>query len=110
MRTIERSAKEGRAVNGRNIISAGKVLFVLSVLLLGAGPALAYVGPGAGLEFVGYFMSLLVWAGVAFSAVLLWPFYALVRRIRGGKREPKNPPTPAVQGPEVAGEDSHASP
>lgn len=93
---------------GRNLFSAGKILLALSVLLLGAGEAMAYVGPGTGLEFIPYFMSLLVWAGVAFSAVLLWPFYALVRRIRGTKGQLKNPPAPAAQEPEEAGADSHA--
>jgi hypothetical protein len=69
----------------------------------------AYVGPGAGLEFVGYFMSLLVWAGVAFSAVLLWPFYALLRRLRGDRRAAP-PAQEAAPEPENPGEIGQASP
>jgi hypothetical protein len=62
-------------------------LFLLAVvvLLLGAGSASAYVGPGGGLELGGYFLSLLMWAGSAFGMILLWPFYSLVRRFRGTK-------------------------
>ena len=33
-------------------------------------------------------MTLLAWALAAFSAVLLWPVYALLRKIRGPKNEP----------------------
>jgi hypothetical protein len=56
----------------------------LSVLLLGAESAMAYVGPGADVAFISYAMTLLAWALTAFSAVLLWPVYALIRRIRSG--------------------------
>jgi hypothetical protein len=85
----------------RNVVSIRKGLLALSVLLLAATPALAYVGPGAGLELVGYFMSLAVWVGIALSAFLLWPFYALVRLIRGGKAPVKNqlPPESTTEGP-----------
>jgi hypothetical protein len=41
--------------------------------------ALAYVGPGPGLEFTPYFFILLAFAGAALSAVLQWPFRALYR-------------------------------
>lgn len=55
----------------------------LTILLLAASPALAYVGPGAGLELVGYFMALLATVGVAFLSIFLYPFYALIRFLRG---------------------------
>jgi hypothetical protein len=57
----------------------------LAVLLLGVAPALAYVGPGAGLEFTDSFLSLLAWMGVALCAALLWPFHALLRRLLRSK-------------------------
>jgi hypothetical protein len=72
-------------VHGRDLPAAGKVSLALVLLLLSAGPALAYVGPGAGLELVGYSVSLLAWVLAAFSAVLLYPIYALLRRVRGRK-------------------------
>ena len=43
---------------------------------------LAYAGPGPGLEFIPYFLSMLAWAGAASGAVLLGPITALLRRMR----------------------------
>ncbi|HZU36279.1 MAG TPA: hypothetical protein VFA18_10235 [Gemmataceae bacterium] len=65
----------------------GKVMLALSVLLLTAESAWAYVGPGADIAFISYAMTLLIWILTVFSAILLWPVYALVRKIRG--RDPQ---------------------
>lgn len=83
----------------RNRLSAWGVLLALTVVLLGVNPAMAYIGPGADLGFVGYFMSLLVWVGVAFSATFLWPIYALLRRLRRGKKAKATEqiPTPTAE-------------
>lgn len=70
-------------------------LLAVAVVVLGAAPALAYVGPGAGLELVGYFASLLAWASVVFSAVFLYPLYALLRRVRGRNPEVRGEQQPA---------------
>jgi hypothetical protein len=67
-------------VPGRNFSAA--CLLAFSFLLLGTGRALAYVGPGADVTFISYAMTLLAWVLAAFSAVLLWPAHALLRRIR----------------------------
>ena len=67
---------------GRNLSTVGKVLLALSVLLLGADRALAYVGPGADVTFISTAMTLLAWIVAAFSAILLWPIYVLLRWIR----------------------------
>ena len=67
---------------GRNHFTVCKVLLALSVLLLGADRALAYVGPGAGITFSSSARTLLVCVLVAFAAVLLWPAHALLRRLR----------------------------
>jgi hypothetical protein len=79
--------------------SIGAILLASTFLLFAANPALAYIGPGADLGFVSYFMSLLAWAGLAFSASLLWPIYALARYLRGGKKAtPAETPTaPALE-------------
>jgi hypothetical protein len=69
-------------VPGRNLFTVCKVLLALSVLLLGADRAVAYGGPGVDVTFISYAMSLLAWVLVAFSAVLMWPIYALLRLIR----------------------------
>lgn len=72
---------------GRNLATACKVLLALAVLLLTADRAHAYVGPGVDVTFISFAMSLLVWVMAAFSAVLLWPIYAMLRWIRGRKNE-----------------------
>jgi hypothetical protein len=72
-------------VSDRNAFLVCKVLLASSALLLLAGGAHAYVGPGAGLELVGYSMSLLAWVAVAFSALFLYPFYSFLRWLRGDR-------------------------
>jgi purine-cytosine permease-like protein len=63
---------------------------------------IGYIGPGAGLELVGFFTSLIGYLIMAFSAILLYPFYALMRFFRGSKAatnpelvSPAETPTPA---------------
>jgi hypothetical protein len=72
-------------VPGHNLSTVSRILFAFSFLLLGADRAMAYVGPGAGITFVNHAMTLLAWVLAALSAVLLWPAYALLRRIRRRK-------------------------
>jgi hypothetical protein len=67
-------------------------LLVLFALLLWTGSASAYIGPGAGLDFIPYALTLLAFGLTAFSAILLWPIHVLLRWIRGRK----NPPAPAT--------------
>ena len=85
---------------GRNLSTVCKMLLALSVLLLGADRALAYAGPGVDVSLIGYAMTLLAWALAAFSAVFLWPVYALRRWLRGRKKEPA-----AASSPEAAQEE-----
>jgi hypothetical protein len=73
-----------------------QALFALSALLLLAGQAMAYGGPGADVTFISYAMTLLAWALAAFSAALLWPVYALLRWARGRKNKPQTPPLEAT--------------
>ena len=72
---------------GRNLSAAYTVLLASAVLLLWADRAQAYVGPGADVTFIGYAMTLLLWVLAAFSAILLWPVYALLGWIRRGKNK-----------------------
>lgn len=79
----------------RDFCNLGKIfLLALALLLLGANSAMAYVGPGADLAFLSYALTLLAWAAAAFSAVLMWPLYALLRRIRGRKNKSTTTPPP----------------
>jgi hypothetical protein len=75
------------------------VLFALILLLVLANNALAYIGPGAGLEQIGYAMSLMAAVGVAFTAVLLWPFYALLNLFRRRKAQAHAPVVSAATPP-----------
>jgi uncharacterized membrane protein len=55
----------------------------VAIVALGtAAPALAYVGPGAGLSLVGAFWGLLVAIFAAFAFVILWPIRRMFRRRR----------------------------
>jgi hypothetical protein len=90
-------------VPGRNRWTVCKVLLALSVLLLGADRALAYVGPGADVTFISYAMTLLVWVLAVSSAVLLWPVYALLRWLRGRKNEAAPAPSPEAAQEEARG-------
>jgi hypothetical protein len=64
-----------------------RILLALSLLLLAAGPVFAYGGPAGGVEFISYFLSMVTFLGLCFSAVFLWPFYALLNKIRGRKNQ-----------------------
>jgi hypothetical protein len=88
-------------VAARNISHRWKTLLALCVLLLWAGSASAYIGPGAGLDLIGYALAMGGFAMTAFFAVLLWPLNALLRRIRGGKNKTV-PATPTENVPEEA--------
>lgn len=90
----------------RSFSSFGKFLWALALVLLGANSAMAYVGPGADLAFVSYALTLLAWIMAAFSAVLLWPVYALLRRIRGGKNK-STTTSPLTTAPEKTPAASH---
>ena len=56
----------------------------LSALL--SAPALAYIGPGAGITMLGALWGVLVAIVLAFGALLLWPIRILLRRNRNRNR------------------------
>ena len=93
-------------MSGRKLSTVCKVLLALSVLLLGPGRAMAYVGPGADVTLISSAMTLLAWVVAAFSAVLLWPAHALLRKIR--RRKNRSAPAPSLEAaPEEARAVSH---
>src|SRR5262249_18544528 len=53
-------------------------------LMLIAGPAQAYIGPGAGFAFVGSFMVLITTFVLAFAIILTWPIRMVYRLIAVG--------------------------
>jgi hypothetical protein len=73
------------------IVSGHKPSFVfvvalsLSFLVFVPVPAQSYAGPGSGVEFIPQFLALLAYVGAAAGAILLWPFFRLMRWIREQK-------------------------
>ena len=82
-------------MSGPRLSLSGKILLTLAVLLLWASSASAYVGPGAGLDLIPYALTIMAFAMTAFWAVLSWPIYALLRRLRG--KDKLVPPTTGSQ-------------
>jgi membrane protein implicated in regulation of membrane protease activity len=72
------------------------VVLAVAVLTLSALPALAYVGPGAGLSLLGAFWALLVAVLAALAFVVLYP----IRRLLRGRKRPATQPAAASDGPE----------
>jgi membrane protein implicated in regulation of membrane protease activity len=55
--------------------------FLLGLLLLTmASPALAYIGPGAGISVLGSLLGILATIFVAIGAILFWPLRKLLKR------------------------------
>jgi hypothetical protein len=92
------------------------ILWTIAVTLVLSNNAMASIGPSAGMEFIGYAMSLIALVGVAFFSVIMWPFYTFMRWVRGTKATtvsgtateipsatettPTSPPSgPSVDGP-----------
>lgn len=73
------------------------ILDFLCAFLSLPGELWAY-GPAPGVELIPYFLGLAAWIGMAFFAVLLAPFSALLRRLRRGKNAPP-PAEPKTEEP-----------
>lgn len=80
-----------------------KFLAVLAtaVLTLSALPALAYVGPGAGLSLLGAFWGLLVAVLAALAFVVLYP----IRRLMRVRKRPAKAAEPAAASDGAAAND-----
>jgi hypothetical protein len=62
------------------------MLWAIAATLVISNNAMAYIGPGAGMEFIGYAISLAAMVGVAFLSFLMWPFYTFMRWVRGTRK------------------------
>jgi hypothetical protein len=63
-----------------------RLLVVLLLIALGAQDAEAYIGPGAGVGFLGSLWAWLVGLVVVLLAILIWPLRWLLRRMRAKGR------------------------
>jgi len=54
------------------------LILLTCFLLVLASPALAYIGPGAGISVVGSLLSILATFFVAIGAILFWPLRKLI--------------------------------
>ena len=65
-------------------------ILLLPLLLLSAGSALAYVGPGAGISVLGSLLSILATIFVALGAIIFWPVRKYLKRRKARLNSPAN--------------------
>lgn len=70
-----------------------RLLFAL-VLIAFSGSAFAYIGPGAGVSFLGSIWAVLIGIVLAVAAVLIWPIRYMIRRMRRRVDNAKDSTTP----------------
>jgi hypothetical protein len=73
-------------------VRLGAIVSMLALVLFGCQEALAYIGPGAGVSFLGSLWAILVGIVLALAAILFWPIRWLLRRAR--RRTPPGGGTP----------------
>lgn len=73
-------------------IRLGAIVSTLVLVMLGCQDAFAYIGPGAGVSFLGSLWAILVGIVLALAAILFWPIRWLLRRAR--RRPPPGDGTP----------------
>lgn len=73
-----------------------RLLFAL-VLIAFSGSAFAYIGPGAGVSFLGSIWAVLIGIVLAVAAVLIWPIRYMIRRMRRRVDIAKDPATPPAE-------------
>ena len=82
------SAPRGVPWTYRRVLTAGCALALL--VLAWPSPAHAYVGPGAGIAFVGSFLVIFTTILLSFLSLLLWPFRMAIRAFKyRGMAKPK---------------------
>lgn len=70
-----------------------RIVLFLALLLVSAD-ALAYIGPGAGISFLGSLWAVIVGILLALVAILAWPMRILWRKLRGKNKASTPPASP----------------
>jgi hypothetical protein len=87
-------AQSSTRLSGRAAAVCGAVLFVMAL----ASPAIAYVGPGAGLGTQGALLILILVVLVMVVGLVLWPLRMLIRyrkaKVSKAELESRAPSTP----------------
>lgn len=58
------------------------------ILLASVSPALAYIGPGAGISVLGSLLSILATIFVAIGAIIFWPLRKFMKRRKARRESP----------------------
>ena len=74
-------------------------LITAFALLLAASPALAYVGPGAGISVLGSIVGILVTIVVAIGAIIMWPLRKAMKKRKAAAAAGTNAETPQDSDP-----------
>lgn len=64
----------------KSIIRTPLTLLLATLLLTLASPALAYIGPGAGISVLGSLLGILATIVVAIGAIIFWPLRKFMKR------------------------------
>ena len=67
-----------------------RLISLLFLLLLGAlvsAPALAYVGPGAGISVLGSLLGILATIVLAIAAIVMWPLRKMMKKKKAAAAE-----------------------
>jgi hypothetical protein len=94
--TFDGSNNVGFWISSGGILAHHTRLLAMACLLIST-PALAYIGPGAGISFLGSLFSTLMVILLTIGAILFWPLRYLWRRLRRLSRETKNREAKAKQ-------------
>ena len=73
-------------VQGTHMLKMITLILLICILLAAVSPALAYIGPGAGISVLGSLLSILATIVVAIGAIIFWPLRKFMKR-RKARRE-----------------------
>lgn len=95
---IDRAVKhEGGCIVKRGHLTAVRVI-VAGAFSIGATPAFAYVGPGAGISAIGAFLALIIGVILAFVGFIWYPVKRLLRKGNAADASPSEPqPKPQTE-------------